>query len=138
MWKTWALLSAVFAALTAILAKCGVKDVNSHLATAIRTSVILCLTWGIVLQTGTAGQIRTLNWKSLAFLIASGVANGLSWLFYFKALQSGDVSKVAPIDKLSVALAVLFGIVFLHEHASWQTLSGVGLILAGTLVLLLG
>ena len=128
MWKYYALLSAVFAALTAILAKCGVKNVDSHLATAIRTTVILLLTWSIALITGGASHIRELSWKSGAFLVASGLATGISWLFYFKALQCGDVSKVAPIDKLSVALAVAFGIVFLHEKLSWQVVAGTLLI----------
>ena len=100
MWKYYALLSAVFAALTAILAKCGVKNVDSNLATAIRTSVILMLTWSIVLVSGGISHIRELTWRSVAFLFASGIATGISWLFYFKALQCGDVSKVAPIDKL--------------------------------------
>ena len=138
MWKYYALLSAGFAALTAILAKCGVKNVDSHLATAIRTTVILFLTWSIALVTGGAGHIRELNWKSGAFLVASGVATGISWLFYFKALQCGDVSKVAPVDKLSVALAVVFGIVFLHEKLSWQVVAGTLCIVAGTLLILHG
>lgn len=137
MWKYYALISAFFAALTAILTKCGVKDVNANLATAIRTTVVLLLTWGIVLCTGVVEQMKGLTGKNTAFLIASGIATGLSWLFYFKALQTGDVSRVAPIDKLSVALVVIFGIVFLHEKVSMGLLVGSGLILAGTLVLLL-
>ena len=138
MWKYYALLSAVFAALMAILAKCGVKGIDSNLATAIRTTVILFLTWSIVLFTGGINHIRELTWKSIAFLIASGLATGISWLFYFKALQCGDVSKVAPIDKLSVALAVVFGILFLHEKLSWQVVTGTLCIVAGTLLLLHG
>ena len=138
MWKYHALLSAVFAALTAILAKCGVKNVDSNLATAIRTTVILFLTWSIVLISGGISHIRELTWKAVAFLVASGIATGISWLFYFKALQYGDVSKVAPIDKLSVALVVVFGIVFLHEKLSWQVLAGTVCIVAGTLFLLHG
>ena len=138
MWKYYALLSAVFAALTAILAKCGVKGVDSNLATAIRTTVILFLTWSIALIGGGVGHIRELTWKSIAFLVASGLATGLSWLFYFKALQGGDVSKVAPIDKLSVALVVVFGIVFLHEKLSWPVVAGTLCIVAGTLLLLHG
>ena len=138
MWKYYALLSAVFAALTAILAKCGVKNVDSNLATAIRTTVILVLTWSIVLFTGGISHIRDLTWKAIAFLVASGIATGISWLFYFKALQCGDVSKVAPIDKLSVALVVVFGILFLHEKLSWQVLVGTACIVAGTLFLLNG
>ena len=138
MWKYYALLSAVFAALTAILAKCGVSGIDSNLATAIRTTVILFLTWSIALLSGGAGHIRELTWKTAAFLVASGIAAGISWLFYFRALQCGDVSKVAPIDKLSVALAVVFGIVFLHEKLSWQVVAGTLCIVAGTLLLLHG
>ena len=138
MWKYYALLSAVFAALTAILAKCGVKNVDSNLATAIRTTVILFLTWSIVLISGGISHIRELTWKAAAFLVASGIATGISWLFYFKALQCGDVSNVAPIDKLSVALVVVFGIVFLHEKLSWQVIAGTVCIVAGTLFLLHG
>ena len=138
MWKYYALLSAVFAALTAILAKCGVKGVDSNLATAIRTTVILFLTWSIALIGGGVNHIRELSGRSVAFLVASGLATGLSWLFYFKALQCGDVSKVAPIDKLSVALVVVFGIVFLHEKMSWQVIAGTFCIVAGTLFLLHG
>ena len=138
MWKYYALLSAVFAALTAILAKCGVKGVDSNLATAIRTTVILFLTWSIALIGGGAGRIRELSWRSVAFLAASGIATGISWLFYFKALQCGDVSKVAPIDKLSVAMAVVFGIVFLHEKLSWPVVAGTLCIVAGTFLLLHG
>ena len=101
MWKYYAILSALFAALTAIFAKIGVRDINSNLATAIRTTIILLLTWGIVIATGTISQIRGIGRHTWGFLILSGIATGLSWLFYFKALQTGDVSRVAPIDKLS-------------------------------------
>ena len=138
MWKYYALLSAMFAALTAILAKCGVKNVDSNLATAIRTTVILFLTWSIVLFTGGISHIRDLTWKAIAFLVASGIATGISWLSYFKALQCGDVSKVAPIDKMSVALVVVFGILVLHEKLSWQVIAGTACIVAGTLFLLHG
>ena len=138
MWKYYALLSAVFAALTAILAKCGVKGIDSNLAAAIRTTVILFLTWSIALVTGGVSHIRELSWKSGAFLVASGIATGISWLFYFRALQCGDVSKVAPIDKLSVALVVVFGVLFLHEKLSWQVVAGTLCIVAGTLFLLHG
>ncbi len=138
MWKYYALLSAVFAALTAILAKCGVKGIDANLATAIRTTVILFLTWSIALIGGGASHIRELSGRSVAFLVASGAATGLSWLFYFKALQYGDVSKVAPIDKLSVVLVVIFGIVFLHEKLSWPVAAGTLCIVAGTLLLLHG
>ena len=126
MWKYYALLSAVFAALTAILAKVGVRDIDSNLATAIRTTVILAITWGVVLATG-----------NLLFLVLSGIATGLSWLFYFKALQTGDASRVAPIDKLSVAITIFLGIVVLHEQVSWNVVVGGLLIVGGSLVLLL-
>ncbi len=138
MWKYYALLSAFFAALTAILAKCGVRTVDPSLATAVRTTVILLLTWSIVLIGGGIGHLRELTWKAAAFLIASGLATGLSWLFYFKALQTGDVSRVAPIDKLSVVLVVIFGILFLHEKATWPVIAGALCIAAGTLFLLHG
>ena len=137
MWKYYALLSALFAAMTALLVKCGVRGVNSNLATAIRTTVVLFLTWGIVLFTGARAQLRELNGKNILFLVLSGLATGLSWLFYFKALQTGEVSRVAPIDKLSVVIVVIFGILFLHEKVSWQLLTGSGLILAGTLLLVM-
>ena len=106
MWKYYALLSAFFAALTAIFAKVGVKDINSDLATAIRTTVILLLTWGIVLFGSHLGEIKEIPRHTWLFLVLSGVATGLSWLFYFKALQTGDVSRVAPIDKLSVVITI--------------------------------
>ena len=138
MWKYYALLSAVFAAATAIFAKLGLKNVDSNLATAIRTTIILILTWSIVFICGGVSHIRELTWKTVAWLVASGIATGISWLFYFKALQSGDMSRVAPIDKLSVALVVIFGIVFLHEKLSWQVVSGTICILTGTLLLLYG
>ncbi|MBQ9338275.1 MAG: EamA family transporter [Lentisphaeria bacterium] len=137
MWKYYALLSAVFASLTALFAKCGVRGINPNLATAVRTSVILLLTWAIVLFTGAQEQLRALTWKNILFLVLSGLATGLSWLFYFKALQTGEVSRVAPIDKLSVVLVVVFGILFLHEKITWELLTGSTLILAGTLLLLM-
>lgn len=138
MWKYFALASAVFAALTAILAKVGLKSVNSNLATAIRTTVILILSWGVVFLAGKAEDFKALNGKNISFLIASGLATGLSWLFYFKALQTGDASKVAPIDKFSVVLVVIFGTIFLHERLTWQLAAGITLIFAGTLFLLYG
>lgn len=107
MWKFYAVLSAFFAALTAIFAKMGVKGVDSNLATAIRTTVILFIAWGVVLLWGREESIRELSRRAILFLVLSGVTTGLSWLFYFKALQSGPVSKVAPVDKLSVAMAML-------------------------------
>ena len=137
MWKIYALLAAVFASLTAIFSKIGVKDVDSNLATAIRVSFILILTWGIVFVTGAAKGIRTLSSHTLLFLLLSAFATGLSWLFYFKALQLGDVSKVAPIDKLSVAITIFLAIIFLNEPASMKTILGGLLITAGSLVMLL-
>ena len=138
MWKYYALLSAFFAAMTAILAKFGLKDVNSNLATAIRTTVILLLTWAIVLVSGKAEHFKALGTRSIIFLVASGLATGLSWLFYFKALQLGDASRVAPIDKLSVVLVVVFGVIFLHERLTWQLFAGISCITAGTLLMLYG
>ncbi len=137
MWKIYALLAAVFASLTAIFSKIGVRDIDSNLATAIRVSFVLILTWGIVLFTGTAQGIKNINSHTFIFLLLSAVATGLSWLFYFKALQLGDVSKVAPIDKLSVAITVFLAILFLGEPASLKTIAGGLLITAGSLVLLL-
>ena len=137
MWKLYALLAALFASLTAILAKIGVRDIDSNLATAIRVSFILILTWGIVIFTGAARGIKEVSGHTMVFLFLSALATGLSWLFYFKALQLGDVSKVAPIDKLSVALTIFFAIVFLSEPASLKTILGGLLITAGSLVLLL-
>lgn len=137
MWKFYALLSALFAALTAILAKVGVKGVNSNLATAIRTVVILLITWGIVLFSGHLREAKELSRRNLLFLVLSGVATGLSWLFYFKALQEGDASKVAPIDKLSVAITIILGIVILGEPADPKTLAGGALIVAGSIVIIL-
>lgn len=137
MWKYYALLSALFAALTAILAKVGVKGVNSNLATAIRTAVILLITWGIVLFSGHLRETKELSKHNLLFLVLSGVATGLSWLFYFKALQEGDASKVAPIDKLSVAITIILGIVILGEPADPKTLVGGALIVAGSIVIIL-
>lgn len=137
MWKVYALLSAVFASLTAIFAKIGVRDVDSNLATAIRVTFVLILTWGIVLFTGATQGIKNINANTLTFLLLSALATGLSWLFYFKALQLGDVSKVAPIDKLSVAITIFLAILFLGEPASLKTIAGGLLITAGSVVLLL-
>jgi len=137
MWKVYALLSAFFAALTAILAKIGVKDIDSNLATAVRTTVIIVITWGIVAFSGTVQGLRTVNNTSLIFLILSGCATGASWLFYFKALQIGDASKVAPVDKLSVALTIFLSILILREPADPKTIIGGLLIVAGTLVIIL-
>ena len=136
MWYVFALLSALFAALTAIFAKLGVKDVNPDLATAIRTVVILIVAWMIVLVRGGMDSISTLSRTNWIFLTLSGLATGLSWVFYFKALQVGKVSQVAPVDKLSVALAIILSVVFLKEALTFKMAIGALLIIAGTLVLI--
>lgn len=136
MWWIYALLSALFAALTAVLAKIGIKGVDSNLATAVRTVVVLGLAWGIVYFRGGLAEMHTLTRTNLLFLGLSGLATGLSWIFYFKALQVGRVSQVAPVDKLSVALAIVLSVVFLGERLTWQTGVGAGLIVIGTLVLI--
>lgn len=136
MWKYYAILSAVFAALTAIFAKVGVRNVDASLATAIRTCVILLLTWSIVLAGNGISEIKSLSRNNWIFLILSGLATGLSWLFYFKALQLGDVSKVAPIDKLSVAIVIVLSFIILKEPVSWKVLLGGALIVAGSMVIL--
>jgi len=136
MWWIYALLSALFAALTAIFAKVGVKGIDSDLATAIRTVIILILAWGIALYKGSAENMGGLSKTNWIFLVLSGLATGLSWIFYFKALQLGKVSQVAPVDKLSVALAIILSIVFLKEPLTWKMVSGAALIIAGTLVLI--
>ena len=137
MWKVYAILSALFAALTAIFAKVGVKDVNSDLATAIRTSVILVLTWGIVLFGQHVSEIREVSKNTWLFLILSGVATGLSWLFYFKAIQLGDVARVAPIDKLSVVITILLAFIFLNEQVNLRVVIGALLITAGSVLMLM-
>ncbi|MFM2224424.1 MAG: hypothetical protein RJA07_626 [Bacteroidota bacterium] len=137
MWYTYALLSALFAALTAIFAKVGVKDVNSDLATAIRTVVILIIAWLIVFARGSITSTTTLTKTNWIFLSLSGVATGLSWIFYFKALQLGKVSQVAPVDKLSVALAIILAVVFLKEALTIKAAIGAILIIAGTITLIL-
>lgn len=131
-----ALASAFFAAITAILAKVGVKDVDSTLATAIRTVVILLVAWAIVAAQGTYRSIPQLSGKTLVFLGLSGLATGASWLFYFRALKLGPASRVAPLDKLSVPLAVLLAVVVLHEALTWKIALGVTLIVVGALLLL--
>ena len=136
MWWTYALLSALFAALTAIFAKVGVTNVNSDLATAIRTIIILFVAWGIAFARGEAKGIYTLSKHNLIFLLISGICTGLSWVFYFKALQIGKVSQVAPVDKLSVALTITLSVVFLGEVLTWKTAIGAALIITGTLVLI--
>ncbi|MBE7169063.1 MAG: EamA family transporter [Williamsia sp.] len=134
-WFFLALLSAFFAALTAIFAKMGIKGVDSDLATAIRTVVILLLAWGIVFFRNKLGGIEQLTRQNWTFLLLSGLATGMSWLCYFRALQAGKVSQVAPVDKLSVALAIILSVVFLGETISWKTGMGAALILLGTLVI---
>src|SRR5258708_6928967 len=133
-WLIYALLSAFFAALTAILAKIGIKNVDSNLATAIRTIVIVLFAWGIVFFQGTAKQITSLSQFSLIFLILSGLATGLSWLFYFRALQLGNASQVAPIDKLSLALTILLSILILKEKVVPTTIIGVVLMIVGAIL----
>lgn len=137
MWWIYALLSAFFAALTAIFAKIGIRHVNTDLATAIRTVVVLVLAWGIAFFRGGTNSMGTLTKHNLLFLGLSGLATGLSWIFYFKALQLGKVSQVAPIDKLSVALAILFSIVFLGETLTYKTAIGAICIIAGSIIIIL-
>ncbi|RWY55525.1 EamA family transporter [Mucilaginibacter gilvus] len=136
MWWIYALLSAVFAALTAIFAKIGIKGVDTDLATAIRTVVILLIAWAIVLVKGAGSGIGSLTRLNWIFLVLSGCATGLSWIFYFKALQLGKVSQVAPVDKLSVAIAIILSVIFLGEPLTLKSASGAVLIIAGTLVLI--
>lgn len=136
-WWTYALLSAFFAALTTIFGKIGVSQVSSNLATAIRTIVILLIAWAIVFATGEQTQVGILSRRTLLFLILSGLATGLSWLAYFKALQLGRASAVAPIDKSSLVMIVILAAIFLREPLTWKTALGSLLIVAGTLVFLL-
>lgn len=137
MWFVFALLSAVFAALTSILAKIGIEGVASNLATAIRTVVVLVMSWGMVFLTNTQGGIIGISRKSWLFLILSGLATGASWLCYYRALQIGDASKVVPIDKLSVVITLVLAFVFLHEQFTVKSLLGCVLIGAGTLLMVL-
>jgi bacterial/archaeal transporter family protein len=134
-WFTWSLLSAFFAALTAISAKIGVKDVDSNLATAIRTTVILAFTWGLALTTTSTSAITELSKRTWLFLILSGLATGASWACYFRALQMGEASRVAPVDKLSVVFAIVLAGIFLHEKLSWHHWAGGTLILSGAALL---
>lgn len=136
MWKYYALLSALFAALTAIFAKIGVKDINSDLATAIRTSVVLCITWGIVVAGNHVGEAKGITAHTWLFLVLSGAATGLSWLFYFKALQTGDVARVAPIDKLSVVITIGLALIFLKETVSARVIVGALFITTGSIMML--
>ena len=135
MWAVYAVLSSVFAALTSILAKVGIDGVNSTLATAIRTLVVVVMSWGMVFLTNAQGGIAEISRKSWLFLILSGLATGASWLCYYRALQLGQASKVVPIDKLSVVITLILAWVFLHEQFNMKSLIGAALIAAGTLVM---
>ena len=137
MWWIYALLAALFAALTAIFAKIGLKDVPSDLATAIRTVVILLVAWGVAFFRGETQGISLISKQGLLFLVLSGLATGLSWLFYFRALQLGKVSQVAPVDKLSLVLVIIFSVIFLNEPLTWKMLLGGLLIVGGTIILIL-
>ena len=137
MWFWFALGSAVFAALTSILAKIGIESVNSNLATAIRTMVVVVMAWGMVFLTNAQGGIKSISQKSWIFLILSGLATGASWLCYYKALQVGEASKVVPIDKLSVVFTLILAFLFLHEEFTLKSAIGTCLLAAGTLVMVL-
>ena len=137
MWLFFALLSAVFAALTSILAKVGIEGVNSNLATAVRTVVVVIMAWGMVFITNTQNGITDISRKSWIFLILSGLATGASWLCYYKALQMGEASKVVPVDKLSVVITLILAFVFLHEKFTAKSLIGCVLIGAGTVLMVL-
>lgn len=137
MWFIFSILSAIFAALTSILAKIGIDGVNSNLATAIRTVVVVIMSWGMVFITNTQSGITEISKKSWIFLILSGLATGASWLCYYRALQVGDTSKVVPIDKLSVVITLIMAFVFLHEEFTVKSLVGCILIGAGTLIMVI-
>ena len=137
MWMILAVLSAIFAALTSILAKVGIDGVNSNLATAVRTMVVVVMSWGMVFLTNTQSGILEISKKSWVFLILSGLATGASWLCYYKAIQLGDVSKVVPIDKLSIVFTLILAFVFLHEKLTAKSLVGCILIAAGSLLMVL-
>lgn len=137
LWVVYALLSALFAALTSILAKIGINGVDSNLATAIRTVVVLVMAWGLVFMTGVQKQISNIGARSWLFLVLSGIATGLSWLFYYRALQMGDASRVVPIDKSSVVISMVLAFVVVKEQLTWQSIVGGLLITAGTFVLIL-
>jgi transporter family protein len=136
MWKYYALLSAFFAALTAILAKAGVREISGNVATATRTVVACLLAWAIVFSSGQMKELKDVSKTNLLFLVLSGLATGLSWIFYFKALETGNVSRVAPVDKLSVVFVMLLSFIFLQELVSVKMLVGGILILSGTLFML--
>ena len=137
MWIVFAILSAIFAALTSILAKVGIEGVNSNLATAIRTVVVVAMSWGMVFLTNSQNGITEISRKSWIFLILSGLATGASWLCYYKALQIGDASKVVPIDKLSVVITLVLAFVFLHEDFTIKSLIGCVLIGIGTFIMVM-
>jgi bacterial/archaeal transporter family protein len=137
LWWIYALLSAFFAALTTIFAKIGIENIDANLATAVRTVVIVFMAWGIVLTQGTISQLATASPRTLIFLIISGIATGCSWIFYFQALQLGKATQVAPIDKASVVMVILFSVIFLHEPLTLKVILGGCLIMIGTLVLVL-
>lgn len=137
MWLILALASSIFAALTSILAKIGIDGVGSNLATAIRTTVVLVMSWGMVFLTHAQGGLSSISRRSWLFLILSGLATGASWLCYYRALQLGEASKVVPIDKLSVVITLILAFVFLHETFTWKSAVGAALITAGTLVMVL-
>lgn len=137
MWMLFAILSAIFAALTSILAKVGIEGVNSNLATAIRTVVVVVMAWGIVFLTNAHKGLSEISKKSWIFLILSGLATGASWLCYYRAMQTGEVSKVTPIDKMSVVITLILAFVFLHEEFTAKSLIGSVLITAGTLIMVL-
>ena len=137
MWAIFAILSAIFAALTSILAKIGIEGVNSNLATAVRTIVVVLMAWFMVFVTGNQNGIVDISKKSWLFLILSGLATGASWLCYYKALQLGEVSKVVPIDKLSIVITIILAFIFLGEQITLKTLIGCCLIVAGTFVMIL-
>ena len=137
MWAIFAILSDIFAALTSILAKIGIEGVNSNLATAVRTIVVVLMAWFMVFITGNQNGIVDINKKSWIFLILSGLATGASWLCYYKALQLGEASKVVPIDKLSIAITIVLAFIFLGEQITLKTLIGCCLIVAGTFVMIL-
>lgn len=136
MWLVFAILSSVFAALTSILAKIGIDGVNSNLATAIRTAVVLAMSWLMVFVTGAQSGISEINKRSWMFLISSGLATGASWLCYYKALQIGEASKVVPIDKMSVVFTLILAFIFLHEQFTAKTLAGMILLTAGTILII--
>ena len=137
VWAVFAFLSAVFAALTSILAKVGIEGVNSNLATAVRTAVVLAMAWGMVFITNAQHGIMDISKKSWVFLVLSGLATGASWLCYYKALQAGEASKVVPLDQLSVVITLILAVIFLHENINVKSIIGALLITAGTLCMVL-